>query len=641
MKKLYFLLILFGISLGTYCQDIPEKTTGLNNQDVGSYLHKLKGDGQIFYYEDFDWENPDDIKGWSLGEGWELFDPDDIGFNWLWMLPDSLIWVWTEEPPFRSSTADNGFLCLPLNWYNDLIGDEDAYLDVNNSIGLPTLDCSSHSSVILRFEHNFMSFGSSFTMQIEVSSDGGAHWAYYDCSEGAGHKDRPKDAAPGEAVIFEVNISEAAAGMESVIIRIKWAGTDCYYWEIDDLSLSEAYDNDLQIQHVSMEFDRGDEEVNESIYYMIPKSQIGGGGFTNFEGGVRNFGEFDQIGVEFDVEILKNKISVFHSTSEATDMPTSEVDTLYVYDSYHPVEYGHYQINMKYESNSEDNNPGDNLISTFFHITDSVYSRSDDSSEAAYSLGYELYDEYNMWYDYTKLPIFEDCEANSISVFIQGGQEGIDFRFVIFDPNVEDGETPIERIGTDVIAIDSAMHNTWLTLDVDKDGEGEFLLAGNTYYVGMQYWFDNEDMMITRNNNIYIGNDLNIKLKDKVSGYSTDLLEFDDYTRNNLMIRLNINNNDNIIDGISENNNINKLEQNYPNPFSRNTEISYQISDVSEVIIDICDITGRKVYEINEGVKQAGKHKVGLNANELSPGVYYYTLNTKNFRTTRKMVLSR
>jgi len=411
MKKFYFLLIVFGISIGLYSQVIPDKNSGFTNQDAGSYLHTLKGDGQIFYYEDFDWENPDDIKGWTFPEGWELFDPDDTGFNWLWMLPDSIIAVWTAEPPFRSTTADNGFLCLPLNWYNDLLGDEDAYLDINNSIGLPTLDCSSHSSVIIRFEQNFMSFGSSFDMQVQVSNDDGAHWANYDCSEGAGHKVRPKNAAPGEAVIFEANISEVAAGMESVLIRIHWYGTDCYYWEIDDLSLAEAYDNDLQIQHVSMEFDRGNEELDESIYFMIPKTQLGGGGFNNFEAGVRNFGEFDQSGVNLDVEILKNGLTVFNSTSDPMDMTTSQTDTLYVYDSYQPTEFGHYSINMEYKSNSQDNRPDDNMVSRIFHITDSVYSRSDDSSESLYSLGYVLYDEYSMWYDYTILPILEDCEA--------------------------------------------------------------------------------------------------------------------------------------------------------------------------------------------------------------------------------------
>ena len=84
-----------------------------------------------------------------------------------------------------------------------------------------------------------------------------------------------------------------AAGNENVWIKIHWEGTRLYYWVIDDVTLSEAYDNDLQIEHKKLEFDLlGVDDVDESVFYMIPKTLLGGGGFDNFEAGVENFGEF-------------------------------------------------------------------------------------------------------------------------------------------------------------------------------------------------------------------------------------------------------------------------------------------------------------------------------------------------------------
>jgi hypothetical protein len=41
----------------------------------------LKGDGEVFYLETFDWGNPDDPKGWTAPEGFYFEDPDDLGYN--------------------------------------------------------------------------------------------------------------------------------------------------------------------------------------------------------------------------------------------------------------------------------------------------------------------------------------------------------------------------------------------------------------------------------------------------------------------------------------------------------------------------------------------------------------------------------
>ena len=651
MKKFYLIIFLAGIILLSYGQVVPEKFTNSTNAEAIDYQYSLKGDGQVFFYEDFNWVNPDDIRGWSLPDGWALHDftltdsTDGLGYDWYWMAPDSIISSWTEEPPFTSTSNENGYIANAFDWYNMQQGLITAAerIDGDNAIELPPIDCSSHASVIYRMEHNFMNY-SSGTNQIEVSVDDWVHIATYSAREGCGHKERPLDANAGEAVIFEVNISDVAAGSDNVRIRIRWLETDAYYWVIDDVSLSEAWDNDLQIRHKTLEYDiLGTEDVNESVYYMIPKTQLGGGGFTNFEAGLRNFGEFDQTDVKLDVEIIKNNLQVFHAQSDGTSAPAQgDPDTLFVNEKYIPEDYGHYAIKMKHIASAADNYPEDNLYVREFHVTDSVYSRADDTWEFNFSTGHERYSSLTEgWIDYAIFPIRTTCEVNSLSIFLTGGDEEIDFRFIIIDPNVEEGELPYELIATEFMDMDSSLYFTWTTLEFEKDGESEFLLEGQEYYAGIQYWYETDSTLARRNRNLRIGSDRELRIKDRVSGYSTNLEDYNHYSQHNFLIRMNINNHDNIIDGIPATNTLNSLEQNYPNPFSGLTDINYMLVSGGEVDLEVCDVTGRTVMYINEGYQPAGKHKINLNAEHLNSGIYYYTLKTNNFSDTRKMIISK
>lgn len=59
----------------------------LSAQSVNYYKKgDLKGSGEIFYSETFDWGNPDDPKGWTAPEGFYMEDhtEEDLGFNFTW-----------------------------------------------------------------------------------------------------------------------------------------------------------------------------------------------------------------------------------------------------------------------------------------------------------------------------------------------------------------------------------------------------------------------------------------------------------------------------------------------------------------------------------------------------------------------------
>lgn len=642
MKKI---TLVFGVLLLALCLSNPFS--------LRAQSHDLKGNGEVFYSEDFGWENADDPKGWTMPDGYYLEDPDDIGFNWHWYPNDSLVAEWTFEPPFQSTTKENGHLCNFLNIYTNWVPLGDQTL-VNNSIVFPTIDCSSRSSVVVRYETHFMNYSGGGEQYFMVSSDAGVHWAYFDVGFGTGHKDRPDDKPAGIPAVFEANISEVAAGATELIVKFYWTGTSMYFWLIDDFTLSEAYDNDLRLQHIALEWDDGDADTKESFTYMMPKSQLGGS-FTGFESSVLNFGEFDQNDRYLEVDISKNSQSVYNLQSETTWISPLILDSISLDGSYTPEDYGHYKIKYAWHQSEQDISPENNMKEVFFHVTDSVYSRSDDEPELPWAYGYERYNDgfgEEFWnidhFVGSIFPINGDCEVESVSVFIMGGlADGlIDFRYTLFwePPSEEDpdGEGAIAILYTEAVELDSTMFNTWVTLPFEKDGESEFLIAGDLVYAGIQYNNYHDSKWDRRNKNIFVGVDMSVPLHDKVSigwdheGWNTG--EF--ITKRNPMIHLNLNDHGNIVDGIDLSNNTGSLSQNYPNPFRHSTEISYKLSVGGDVVIEIADISGRIVLTIEEGQRSAGEHVCHLSSEQLESGIYFYTLKTGQFTETKRMVVT-
>ncbi len=83
-----------------------------------------------------------------------------------------------------------------------------------------------------------------------------------------------------------------------------------------------------------------------------------------------------------------------------------------------------------------------------------------------------------------------------------------------------------------------------------------------------------------------------------------------------------------------------RLSQNYPNPFNASTVIEYSLPKMSQVRIEIYNITGRLVKKLVDSTKRAGNYRIKFSDERLSSGVYFYKLIVNNEKiTTRKMLL--
>ena len=92
--------------------------------------------------------------------------------------------------------------------------------------------------------------------------------------------------------------------------------------------------------------------------------------------------------------------------------------------------------------------------------------------------------------------------------------------------------------------------------------------------------------------------------------------------------------------GVSEFTNGAKLNQNMPNPSNGMTSISYELEKNASVALNVFDVTGKVVSTENIGDQASGNHSVKFNTNNLSAGVYYYSLTVNSLTTAAmKMVV--
>lgn len=82
------------------------------------------------------------------------------------------------------------------------------------------------------------------------------------------------------------------------------------------------------------------------------------------------------------------------------------------------------------------------------------------------------------------------------------------------------------------------------------------------------------------------------------------------------------------------------LRQNYPNPFNPMTKIEFSIPQADYVSLKFYDILGNEVGSyLNNYYLTPGVYSAEFDGSKLSSGVYFYTLSSKNFTDTKKMLL--
>ncbi|MCF7919969.1 MAG: choice-of-anchor J domain-containing protein [Candidatus Cloacimonetes bacterium] len=95
---------------------------------------------------------------------------------------------------------------------------------------------------------------------------------------------------------------------------------------------------------------------------------------------------------------------------------------------------------------------------------------------------------------------------------------------------------------------------------------------------------------------------------------------------------------DNVIMGVTA------LGDNYPNPFNPVTNLSYSLKETGPVVLEIYNVKGQKVTTLVNEIQEAGVYRLTWMGNDdngtpVSSGMYFYTMKTGDYTTSKKMVL--
>jgi len=488
MKKFTLILALVFFLSASYGQKVIDSQTVVPYgktaaKVIDQPVKSLKGEGDVFFDCTFDWADPEAERGWTLPEGWLIVDENDLGHYWEWRAgTDSIKGMYTFEPGhIYSESPEDGYFVLPCDELNSVDG-VNLSLGVNAWFQLPPIDCSSKPSVILKMNQYWRACCGAPDLQCQVSNDAGVHWANFQLRYGT-----PTNVFCKKPHV-ELNLSEVAAGAPEVWIRFYWNGNSHYFWVIDDLTLSEGYTNELQLEDSWTYCLDLEDDGDEGFVFLYPLSQIGinnSGGYT-FAGALLNSGLDEQYGSHLNVEVFKNGESVYNENSETVSVWPLDRDTVEVTTPYVPDDYGDYKIVMTAMQEQEDGVPENNVFWDTFHVNDSIYSYSDWTVETHVSTaghGNNDGDACGIIVD-----IMEDCEVNSISVFIRqrpenppaSTQPGMEFAYWLYAYDEEALEW-YPLISSDYTLVEEEMINSWVTLPLEKDGESEFLIPG--YYI--------------------------------------------------------------------------------------------------------------------------------------------------------------
>ena len=80
------------------------------------------------------------------------------------------------------------------------------------------------------------------------------------------------------------------------------------------------------------------------------------------------------------------------------------------------------------------------------------------------------------------------------------------------------------------------------------------------------------------------------------------------------------------------------LKQNYPNPFSNFTTVTYSLSEEQLVDIRVLDLLGREVKMLVNSVQKVGNHEVILDATNMLSGMYMVVLRSEKSTATIKIM---
>ena len=656
MKQIYFLISAMFIGTLANAQVKMPVQAAKDVQASSAYLNTeapVQAARAVFYTNDC---NVDNCSDWSFGNA-----ADEVGAPWTDI--DISFECTTDGPsgPYNqwaggsgdgsaassmnSTTSSNGTIIVD----SDLFG-ADANYDANwvENCWFQTvapIDCSEHPYVSISLETRYRCWDNggsddSEKCLIEVSRDG-VNWPAIDnWDEASGYVIYGTDTVASRKEVFpgyetsdtsdnpsllEFDITDAAGGQTEVYVRFRWSGTWGYSWEIDDIKVYDTPANDTRIDNYLSYTDY--ERTGYYEYGAWPLSQIPADLAAAAK--VYNVGFEDQTNVTLDVTAAG---TTAYSTPITLSYATA--DTLSA--AYLPTALGPVTVDYLLTADAADENPGNNMASQSFEVTDLSWGRDEGTPvNAAPAEGTDDYIAVSLF------DIVDDVVIYAIDVAVMAGSETgtsiITHLFDGFDDNFLAEQYGGILQSTDEFDIIAGNTNevgvpvtNWYTLVFDEPylaSAGDWLGAGFEHYGGSNVQYG--ESKYTQDNTAFIYGPFG-------SGSAYDWY----YTNEVPMVRLNLN--PNAVNTISEetvNTTGFEMFPSFPNPTNGVTRIQFRLDRAADVNFEVIDITGKVVYTLDMGTQAPGYNSISVDASEFAAGVYTYTLSVDGERSTDRLMV--
>lgn len=656
MKQIYFLISAMFIGTLANAQVKMPVQAAKDVQASGVYLNTeapVQAARAVFWSHDC---NVDSCSNWSFDNGaYEVGAPwtdIEINFECTTDGPSGPYNQWaggsgdgSAASSMNSTTSSNGTIMVD----SDLFG-ADANYDANwvENCWFQTvapIDCSEHPYVSISLETRYRCWDNggsddSEKCLIEVSRDG-VNWPAIDnWDEASGYVIYGTDTVASRKEVFpgyetsdtsdnpsllEFDITDAAGGQAEVYVRFRWSGTWGYSWEIDDIQVYDTPANDTRIDNYLSYTD-----YERSGYYEYgawPLSQIPADLAAAAK--VYNVGFEDQTNVTLDVTAAG---TTAYSTPITLSYATA--DTLSA--AYMPTALGPVTVDYVLTADAADENPGNNMASQSFEVTDLSWGRDEGTPINAAPL-----DGTDDYIAVSLFDIVDDVVIYAIDVAVMDGSETgtsiITHLFDGFDDNFLAEQYGGILQSTDEFDIIAGNTNavgepvtTWYTLVFDEPylaSAGDWLGAGFEHYGGSNVQYG--ESKYTQDNTAFIYGPFG-------SGSAYDWY----YTNEVPMVRLNLN--PNAVNTISEetvNTTGFEMFPSFPNPTNGVTRVQFRLDRAADVNFDVIDITGKIVYTLDMGTQAPGYNSISVDASEFAAGVYTYTLSVDGERSTDRLMV--
>lgn len=655
MKKLYLLGGLAALTLSINAQitdkaELSRVPASLERCEkalvTANPTAQQKGPGDVFWSEDFTGGIP---------AGWSVMDNNGMGYDWI--LNNTAVtaaYTGANGSPINSTSGGNHMLLfgdgyntdggsggtVPLPSFTEM----DSYFQTAAISMAP-----GYNAVSLQWEQKmrFCCTADLGAFVVIVSQDPtfapGPTTVEYEANQYIDFNDSSDD-----PMTVAVDISAVAGGNYTgdIYIRFHQRQNSHYFWMVDDIAMLETPNNDLKLLDGWWANTPGG-NTPYIPYSKMPLNQLND---IDFYSVVRNNGGMTQPNTVMTATVSGAASATFASTP--TNMAPQTSDTVISGPMVGPgSSVGSYQVAWSVASDSTDFTPADNVIADNrwdFEVTNSLYARDQGTYGGTFGArdfdADGLIDPIEIFLDYQ---FYNADTIRSVSAVFPGGTRntaGLELKYNILDPAgnpIYDGVTaPIPTYTLTAADLTSgAGSEVWVDLPlVDPlTGNAGYPVdpaLGEVWTVSITHDFDSLFIGVSGDAPAVGGS----WTTAGVSWYPLDGSAQNYYTTSCWMVRLNV---AQVNTSIAENESGANLGQNVPNPFNGSTMIPFELINSADVEFVVMDVAGKIVEKRQLGTLQSGKHNVEFRSNDLSDGIYYYSVIVDGIRSTKRMAVAK